>query len=180
MEDVEESLDACWHIPSRVRQIGSIDIFQLLSYFPRLCVFGGCTVIFCWLLPLAPGKPGFLFPLIPCSLWCVLVMGHIMPRSAYSLVCTLHHLNIIIVNSSLPSQDAVSHGANSTSRARLHPRSFPFTSRGRVYNSCVRSAMLHASETWAPILCDLHSLQRNYSMSYDSPDVWCRHPNQAS
>ena len=30
-----------------------------------------------------------------------------------------------------------------------------------VYNSCVRSAMLHASETRAPTLSDLHSLQRN-------------------
>ena len=39
--------------------------------------------------------------------------------------------------------------------------SFPITSREIVYNSCVRSAMLHASETWAPTLCDLHRLQRN-------------------
>ena len=31
----------------------------------------------------------------------------------------------------------------------LTSRSFPITSRGRVYNSCIRSAMLHASETWA-------------------------------
>ena len=40
-------------------------------------------------------------------------------------------------------------------------RSFPITSRGRVYNSCVRSAMLHASETWTPPLSDLRRLQRN-------------------
>ena len=40
-----------------------------------------------------------------------------------------------------------------------HP--FPITSRGRLYNSCVRSAMLHANETWAPVLRDLHHLQRN-------------------
>ena len=39
--------------------------------------------------------------------------------------------------------------------------SFPITSRETVYNSCVRTAMLHASETWAPNLCDLHRLQRN-------------------
>ena len=39
--------------------------------------------------------------------------------------------------------------------------SFPTTSRGRVYHSCVRSAMLHASETWAPTLSDLHPPQRN-------------------
>ena len=40
-------------------------------------------------------------------------------------------------------------------------RSFPITSRGGVYNLCVRSAMLHASETWAPTLSDLHQLKRN-------------------
>ena len=45
--------------------------------------------------------------------------------------------------------------------ARPHPRSFPITSKGRVFNSCFRSAMLHASETWAPTLPDLHRLQRN-------------------
>ena len=40
-------------------------------------------------------------------------------------------------------------------------RSFPITSGGRVYNSCVSSSMLHASETWALTLSDLHRLQRN-------------------
>ena len=39
--------------------------------------------------------------------------------------------------------------------------SFTITSRRRVYDSCVRSAMLHASETWAPTLPDLHRLQHN-------------------
>ena len=39
--------------------------------------------------------------------------------------------------------------------------SFSITSRGRVYNSCAMSAMLHASESWAPTLSDLHCLQRN-------------------
>ena len=43
----------------------------------------------------------------------------------------------------------------------LTARSFPLTSRGKVYNSCVRSAMLHASETWALTSSDLHRLQRN-------------------
>ena len=45
----------------------------------------------------------------------------------------------------------------------LTSHSFPITSRRRVYNSYwyVRSAMLYASETWAPILSDLHRLQRN-------------------
>ena len=39
--------------------------------------------------------------------------------------------------------------------------SFPITSRGRIYNLCARSAMFHISETSAPILSDLHLLQRN-------------------
>ena len=33
--------------------------------------------------------------------------------------------------------------------------------QGVGYNSCVRSAMLHASKTWAPALSDLHRLKRN-------------------
>ena len=43
----------------------------------------------------------------------------------------------------------------------LNSCSFPITSKGRVYNSCVRSAMLHASKTWAPNSSDLHRLQSN-------------------
>ena len=43
----------------------------------------------------------------------------------------------------------------------LTSRSFSITSRRRVFNSCVRSATLHASKTWAPTLSDLHLLQRN-------------------
>ena len=39
--------------------------------------------------------------------------------------------------------------------------SFPIISRGRVYNSYVRSAMLHASKTWTPFLSDLHRLKCN-------------------
>ena len=33
--------------------------------------------------------------------------------------------------------------------------------RGKVYTSCVRSTMLHGSETWGPNASDLHRLQRN-------------------
>ncbi len=43
----------------------------------------------------------------------------------------------------------------------LTSRSIPITSRGLVYNSCVRSIMLYASETWAPTSSVLHRLQRN-------------------
>ena len=43
----------------------------------------------------------------------------------------------------------------------ITPRSFPITSRGRVYKLCVRSAMFHGSKTWAPTLSHLHLLQHN-------------------
>ena len=43
----------------------------------------------------------------------------------------------------------------------LTSRSFTTTSRGRVYYLSVRSAMLHASETWALTSSDLHRLQDN-------------------
>ena len=36
-----------------------------------------------------------------------------------------------------------------------------FKTRGRVYGSCVRSAMLHASETWSLTKPNLQRLQRN-------------------
>ena len=35
------------------------------------------------------------------------------------------------------------------------------TTRGKVYNACVRSALLHGSETWAPSAPDLQRLRRN-------------------
>ena len=39
--------------------------------------FVGCTVIFCQLLYMYPGKAGFLLPWITCSLWCVqIVVGY--------------------------------------------------------------------------------------------------------
>ena len=43
----------------------------------------------------------------------------------------------------------------------LTSHSFPITSRGRVHNSWVRSAMLHTSKTWTPTLSNLHLLQCN-------------------
>ena len=33
--------------------------------------------------------------------------------------------------------------------------------RGKVFNACVRSALLHGSETWAPTAPDLQQLRRN-------------------
>ena len=36
-----------------------------------------------------------------------------------------------------------------------------FSSKGKVFNACVRSALLHGSETWAPNAADLQRLRRN-------------------
>ena len=43
----------------------------------------------------------------------------------------------------------------------LSSRQLSFKTRGRVYSSCVRSAMLHASETWPLTKPNLQCLQRN-------------------
>ena len=43
----------------------------------------------------------------------------------------------------------------------LSSRHLSFKTRGRVYSSCVRSAMLHASETWPLTKLNLQRLQRN-------------------
>ena len=40
-------------------------------------------------------------------------------------------------------------------------RLFPISPRERVCNSCGRDAMLHATETWATVVSDLHHLQCN-------------------
>ena len=43
----------------------------------------------------------------------------------------------------------------------LSSRHLSFKTRGRVYSSCVRSAMLHASETWPLTKRNLQRLQQN-------------------
>ena len=43
----------------------------------------------------------------------------------------------------------------------LSSRHLSFKTRGRVYSSCVRSAMLHASETWLLTKPNLQRLQRD-------------------
>ena len=43
----------------------------------------------------------------------------------------------------------------------LSSRHLSFKTRGRVYSSCVRCAMLHASETWPLTKPSLQRLQRN-------------------
>ena len=46
-------------------------------------------------------------------------------------------------------------------RPVLTSRHIPFHIRGSVYSTCVRAAMLHGSETWAPNADDLQRLRRN-------------------
>ena len=43
----------------------------------------------------------------------------------------------------------------------LTSKHIPLTVRGKVFSACVRSAMLHGGETWAPNVLDLQLLQRN-------------------
>ena len=45
--------------------------------------------------------------------------------------------------------------------SHLSSRHLSFKTRGRVYSTCVRSAMLHASETWPVTKPCLQRLQRN-------------------
>ena len=67
--------------------------FSLLSYFPWLCVWAGCTIIFCQLFHLDPGKVGFLFA-SQHTLECAQIIGYFMAGMWYSFLCTLHYLII--------------------------------------------------------------------------------------
>ena len=61
--------------------------------------------------------------------------------------------------------------------ASFHPRLLliPITSRGGVYNSCIRSARLHASEYWVPSSSDMYCLQSMQWLSYGLSGVQCHH-----
>ena len=69
--------------------------------FPWLCVWDGCTIIFCYLLHIHPGNTGTLFPLLMLSLWYLQMIGYIMACRSCSFVCRLHHLIIIIMQTYL-------------------------------------------------------------------------------
>ena len=43
----------------------------------------------------------------------------------------------------------------------LSSKNVALRTKGRVYDTCIRSAMLYGSETWAPRNTDLDRLQRN-------------------
>ena len=82
-------------------QIGSIHLSHCYPIFPWLCVWDVCCIIFCYLLHIHSGKTGKLFSLFLCSLWWVQIIGYVLSRRSYSLVCTLHHLISIIVQTYL-------------------------------------------------------------------------------
>ena len=66
----------------------------LLSYFPVVCVWDGCTTIFCHLLHIYLGDTGNLFQLLMLlmfSLWYLQMIGYIMACRSCSFVCRLHH-----------------------------------------------------------------------------------------
>ena len=82
-------------------QIGSIHLSHCCHIFPWLCVWDGCTIIFCHLLHIYPGNTGTLFPLLMFSLWYLQMIGYIMACRSCSFVCRLHHLIIIIMQTYL-------------------------------------------------------------------------------
>ena len=61
--------------------------FPLLSYFPWLCAWDVCYIIFCQLLHIHSGKTGNLFSLLLCSLWWVQIFGCVSACRSYSFVC---------------------------------------------------------------------------------------------
>ena len=90
------------HNPSDYHhQIGSIHLSHCCHIFPWLCVWDGCTNIFCHLLHIYPGNTGTLFPLLMFSLWYLQTIGYIMTCRPCSFVCRLHHLIIIIMQTYL-------------------------------------------------------------------------------
>ena len=66
-------------------QTGSINISHavVIFFFSWLCIWGGCTITFCRLLHIDPGKAGFLCSLL-CSVWCVQILGYITDWMSYS------------------------------------------------------------------------------------------------
>ena len=90
------------HNPSSYHhQIGSIHLSHCCHIFPWLCVWDGCTIIFCRLLHIYPGNTGTLFPLLMFSLWYLQTIGYIMACRSCSFVCRPHHLIIIIMQTYL-------------------------------------------------------------------------------
>ena len=74
--------------------------------FPWLCVWDGCTTIFCHLLHIYLENTGtlfqlFVFSLLMFSLWYLRTIRYIMVCRSCSFVCRLHHVIIIIMQTHL-------------------------------------------------------------------------------
>ena len=82
-------------------QIGSIHLSHCCHIFPWSCAWDVCYIIFSHLLHTRSGKTGNLFSLLLCSLWWVQIVGCVLTCRSYSLVCTVHHPIIIIVQTYL-------------------------------------------------------------------------------
>ena len=84
-------------------EIGSIilpiAVIFFRGYVPEMFVTS------CHLLHIHSGKTGISFSLSLCSLWWVQIVGYVLAFRAYSFVCTLHHLIIIIVPTYLKTVD---------------------------------------------------------------------------
>ena len=75
--------------------------FPLLSYFPWLCAWDVCYIIFCHMLHIHSGITGILFSSLLRSVWWVQIVGYVLACRSRSFVCTSHHLIIIIVQTYL-------------------------------------------------------------------------------
>ena len=83
------------------REIGSIHRSHCYHIFSWLCVWDVCYIIFCYYLHIHSWKTGNLFSLSLCNLWWVQMVGYVLAWRLYLLICTLHHLIIIIVQTYL-------------------------------------------------------------------------------
>ena len=79
----------------------------VIIFFPWLCAWDVCCIIFCHLLHIRSGKTGNLFSSLLCSLWWVQIVGYVLPSRSYSFVCTIYHFIIIIVQTYLKTLSSV-------------------------------------------------------------------------
>ena len=84
---------SCYHH----HQIGSIHLSHCFHIFLWLCAWDVCDIIVCHVLYIHSGKTGNLFSLVLCRLWWVQIVEYVLACRSYSLVCTLPHFIIIIV-----------------------------------------------------------------------------------
>ena len=73
----------------------------VFSYFPSVCAWDVCYIIFCHLLHIYSGITWILFLLLLRSLWWVQIVGCVLASRSYLFVFTLHHRIIIIVQTDL-------------------------------------------------------------------------------